>query len=173
MGTSSENSDPHTSDAPSWWGGPAVVFAVELFYLLVLIVLFIVYRSDASFRNAIPALGEIPVQVVWFGAAGAVLSGLSGVYYHNADWNRSYDFWHYSRPFVGAVVGGVGALLYYVSIDAGSQNVVQPDHLTFYTVAFVLGFADEAFRSLIGKVTTLLIAPGSSTPSGSGANNTE
>jgi len=31
---------------------------------------------------------------------------------------------------------------------------------TFDAVAFVLGFADKAFRSLIAKLTQLLFAPG-------------
>jgi hypothetical protein len=35
---------------------------------------------------------------------------------------------------------------------------------TFDAVAFILGFADKAFRSLIAKLTQLLFGPGDTTP---------
>jgi hypothetical protein len=143
---------------------PLRIFVFELSYLILLIIVFFVYSSSETFRNALPQLGPIPIQVAWFGAVGAVLSGLGGVYFHNQSWNPSYDFWHYSRPFVGAVVGGVGSLLFYVSVSIGTKNKVIPNTLTFEAVAFILGFADDAFRELIKKVTTLLFGPGTSPP---------
>jgi hypothetical protein len=60
-----------------------------------------------------------------------------------------------SRPFVGVVVGEIGSLLFYVSIVIGTKNAVVPNALTFDAVAFVLGFADDAFRDLIKKVTNI------------------
>lgn len=140
---------------------PVHIFFVELFYLVALIALFVLYKTDGAFRVALPSLGKIPVQAVWFGATGAVLAGLGGVFFHNADWNPAYDYWHYSRPFVGAVVGGIGCLLFYVSLLAGSSNVVAPRVVMFDAVAFLLGFADEAFREQITKLTKLLFGPGS------------
>ena len=62
----------------------------------------------------------------------------------------------------GAVVGAVGALLYYVSIELGSSDHVTTNALTFDVVAFLLGFGDKAFRQLITKLTGLLISPGKS-----------
>lgn len=88
------------------------------------------------------------------------MAGIGGVYFHNATWSHAYDYWHYSRPFVGGVVGGIGCLLFYVSITLGSTKGVTPDVQTFDAVAFVLGFADKAFRSLIATLTQLLFAPG-------------
>jgi hypothetical protein len=140
---------------------PKAIFLFEVTYLTLLIALFIAYEASAGFRDALPvSFGPIPIGVVWFGATGAVLAGLGGVYFHNRSWDPAYDFWHYSRPLVGAVVGGIGALLYYVSISVGTKSTVTPDALTFDAVAFILGFADNAFRELIKKVTTLLFGAG-------------
>ena len=140
---------------------PKRIFLFEITYLVLLIGLFIAYEVSGGFRDALPtSFGPIPIGVIWFGATGAVLAGLGGVYFHNRSWDPAYDFWHYSRPMVGAVVGGVGALLYYVSISVGTENVVTPNALTFDAVAFVLGFADDSFRELIKKVTTLLFGAG-------------
>ncbi|MGD0197028.1 MAG: hypothetical protein ABSC56_03845 [Solirubrobacteraceae bacterium] len=141
---------------------PRSVFLVELFYLLVLMAAFVVYRTDHQFRDVVPALGPLPASIVWFGALGSVLQGLNGVFSHNRAWDHSYDYWHYSRLWVGAVVGAVGALLYYVSIELGSSDHVTTNALTFDVVAFLLGFGDKAFRQLITKLTGLLISPGKS-----------
>jgi hypothetical protein len=107
-----------------------------------------------------PPFGPLPVQIVWFGATGGVLAGIGGVYFHNETWSHAYDYWHYSRPLAGGVVGGIGCLLFYVSITLGSTKGVTPNVQTFDAVAFALGFADKAFRSLIATLTQLLFAPG-------------
>jgi hypothetical protein len=143
---------------------PKSIFVFEITYLVLLIGLFLFYTSSDWLRDALPALGPIPIQVAWFGAIGAVLAGLGGIYYHNQDWDPAYNFWHYSRPLVGGVVGGVGSLLFYVSVSIGTKNPVVPNVLTFDAVAFVLGFADDAFRDLIKKVTTLLFGAGAQPP---------
>jgi hypothetical protein len=136
---------------------PGRVFGAAMFYLVALIALFIAYEAGDGLRDLLPEqLGPLPIGVVWFGSVGAVLSGLGGIYYHNQKWDPAYTYWHYSRPFVGAVVGGVGALLYYVSVSLGTEGNVEPDPLTFDAVAFILGFADSAFRQLITNVTSLL-----------------
>jgi len=153
---------------------PLRIFVLEMSYLLALMTVFVLYETDHAFRAAVPALGPVPTVVVWFGAAGGVLAGLGGIYFHNANWNHAYDYWHYSRPFVGAVVGGIGALLYYVLIMLGSTKSIAPNAITFDVVAFLLGFADEAFRGLITKLTKLLFGAGDTTTpgaSGSGGHN--
>lgn len=48
---------------------------------------------------------------------------------------------------MGAAAGGVGALLFYVAILAGNKQPPKPDPVTFEAVAFVFGFADDAFRA--------------------------
>jgi hypothetical protein len=139
---------------------PPLIFILEMTYLVLLIVLLVVYKTDHAFRAALPPFGPLPVQIAWFGATGGVLAGLGGVYLHNSNWKHKYDYWHYSRPLVGGVVGGIGCLLFYVSILAGNTKSVTPNVVTFDAVAFILGFADKAFRELIDKVTQLLFGPG-------------
>jgi hypothetical protein len=148
---------------------PLRIFLVEVGYLIALIALLIVYKTDHGLREALPAFGKIPVSVVWFGATGAVLAGLGGIFFHNADWDSSYDYWHYSRPLVGGVVGGIGSLLYYVTILVGTTNSATPRTITFNAVAFLFGFADEAFREQVTKLTKLILGPGESDPGASGS----
>jgi hypothetical protein len=139
---------------------PRRIFWIEAAYLVLLVGFLIVYKTDDALRDGLSSFGAIPVQVVWFGATGGVLAGLGGVFFHNADWNDAYDYWHYSRPLVGGVVGGIGCLLFYVTILVGTKSGVTPRVETFDAVAFLLGFADEAFREQITRLTKLLFGPG-------------
>lgn len=154
--------------SPSLKGMPRSIFVLETVYLVLLIALLVVYKTDHAFRVAVPPLGPLPVQVVWFGATGGVLAGLGGVYFHNTNWNPAYNYWHISRPLVSGVVGGIGSLLFYVSVSLGTTKAVVPDVVTFDAVAFLLGFADESFRTLITKLTRLLFGPGDTSPQASG-----
>lgn len=100
----------------------ARIFWIEVGFLVLLSALLVVYKTDHAFRAALPSLGPLPIQIVWFGATGGVLAGLSGVFFHNQNWNTGYNYWHYSRPLIGGVAGGIGALLYYVAILLGSTE---------------------------------------------------
>jgi H+/Cl- antiporter ClcA len=132
--------------------------------LVVLVAVLVVYKADHALRAALPPLGPLPIQIAWFGAVGGVVAGLGGVFFYNAAFDRSYDYWHYSRPFVAGVVGGIGCLLFYVAILVGSKNGVKPDVTTFDALAFIFGFADESFRQLVAKLTRVLIGPGDTGP---------
>ena len=145
---------------------PPGIFYLELAYLAGLVAVFVIYKADSGFSHAVNGmLGPLPVGVVWFGAVGAVLSGLQGIFFHNKQWDSSYDYWHYSRPLVGAVTGSIGALLFLVALRLGTQQgtAAKPDAITLESVAFVLGFADNAFRSMLQKVTDAVIGPGKTT----------
>jgi len=134
-------------------------FAVA--YLAALVGMFIAYFTSPWLRMHIPAnLGPLPVGVVWFGATGAVMVSLYGIFVYNQEWNTSYNYWHYCRPLFGAVTGSIGALMYLVLLHLGSSSRVKVDPLTFYVVAFVLGFADKSFMQLLKGVTTVIVKPG-------------
>jgi len=140
---------------------PRIIFPLAVFYLIALLAVFATYILVPGFRTHIPAsLGPIPSGVVWFGATGAVMASLYGIFVHNRNWNASYNYWHYCRPFFGAVTGSVGALVYLVLLHLGSASSVKVDPLTFYVVAFVLGFADKSFMQLLQNVTTVIVKPG-------------
>lgn len=142
---------------------PILVLAVA--YLAALIALFLTYAMVAWLRAHLPAhLGQLPVGVVWFGATGAVMASLYGIFVYNQKWDTTYNYWHYCRPLFGAVTGSIGALMYLVLLHLGSASIVKVDPLTFYVVAFVLGFADKYFMQLLQNVALVIIKPGNQTP---------
>ena len=130
-------------------------------YLAVLIAVFIAYNTSSGFRSELPRhFGEIPMGVAWFGATGAVIASLYGIFLHNQHWDSSYNYWHYCRPLFGAVTGSVGALFYLILLHLGSSGVTRVQDATFYAVAFVLGFADKSFLSLLANVVAVVVKPG-------------
>ena len=144
---------------------PWHLLVLAVAYLAALIALFLTYVMVAWLRAHLPAnLGQLPVGVVWFGATGAVMASLYGIFVYNQKWDTSYNYWHYCRPLFGAVTGSIGALIYLVLLHLGSASIVKVDPLTFYVVAFVLDFADKSFMQLLQNVTTVIIKPGNQTP---------
>ena len=143
---------------------PVHIFVLAATYLVVLIAVFVIYVTWPSFRSHIPAsFGQLPIGIVWFGATGAVIASLYGIFVHNESWDSSYNYWHYCRPIFGAVTGSVGALIYLILLNLGSKSAITVDSLTFYVVAFVLGFADKSFIQMLQNVTNVIIKPGNKT----------
>lgn len=140
---------------------PVHIFVLAVIYLALLFAIFITYSTWSSFRLRAPAsFGQLPVGVVWFGATGAVIASLYGIFVHNREWKMSYNYWHYCRPMFGAVTGSIGTLIYLVLLNLGNASSVKVDRLTFYVVAFVFGFADKSFIQELQNVTNVIIKPG-------------
>lgn len=164
-------SGPTGATTPAPKPMPRHIFFVAAGYLLALMALFVVYETWSPFRHHTPqSFGQLPVGVVWFGAVGAVVVSLNGIFMHNDKWDPSYNYWHYLRPFFGAVTGSIGALIYLVLLNLGNTSAVHVDRLTFYVVAFVFGFADKSFLQLVKNVTNVILKPGQQqTPKGAPA----
>jgi hypothetical protein len=132
-------------------------------YLLALAGVFCAYELSSGFHSDLPSrLGALPVGVPWFGAVGGTLISLTGVFKHADDWDPRLELWHWGRPLVGAFVGSIGALMFLVIVDSAAA---QPRHLNaavFAVVAFLVGYREDTFRSLIKRATDLLLSPGES-----------
>lgn len=141
------------------------IFFVELFYLAALLSAAGLYIEGAF---ALPnSLGTVPLPVPWFGALGAVLISLSGVFEHGDDWKIKYALWHYGRPLVGASLGIVTVLILQAGILAVGSNVNasspgKPSSILYYVFAFLIGYREETFRELIKRLVDVLIKPGTS-----------
>jgi hypothetical protein len=136
-------------------------FAVESGYLIVLAIVFVVYQVSAGVRGALPThLGDLPVGVPWFGAVGGTLISLTGVFKHSRDWDEHFALWHYARPLVGAFLGSLGALMFLVIVDAAAVHGTTPNGVVYEVVAFLVGYREATFRSLLQRATDVLLSPG-------------
>lgn len=146
------------------------VFWVELVYLVLLFALGLIYVTpmSAQLPFKIPeSLGPVPIGVPWFGALGAVLISLSGVFDHRGDWNPDLKYWHFSRPLIGAALGLVSVLVFQagiLAVNAQPHPTGGTANLLYYLVAFLVGYREETFRELIKRLGDVILTPGGEPP---------
>lgn len=168
----------------SIWPGddvPRFLFALQLFALLLLGLLAFLYAlhhqpltvaiwpfgqlTIPPLRDALPpAVAGVPISIPWFGALGAVLTGLYGIFDHaHRDWERRFNAWYLARPFTGAVLGSIAYIVFVAIIRATGLLPATQDpvgKLIYFAVAFIVGFREETFRQLMARVGDVIVGPG-------------
>jgi hypothetical protein len=148
-----------------WLATRSGVFFLQMAYLGVLVLFLIAYRVHwiDPRRNF---FGPVPFLVPWFGAVGAVLLSFSGVFeYGGRAWSPDYRFWHWSRPFIGALAGSISVLIFQSGIlavggDLPSQaKATTAKNLLYYIVAFVVGYRENVFRDLVKRLADVILTP--------------
>ena len=118
-----------------------------------------------ALRDALPpVVAGVPISIPWFGAMGAVLTGLYGIFDHaHRDWERRFNAWYVARPLTGAALAAVAYIVFLATIRATGLYPVTQDSvgkLIYFMVAFIVGFREETFRMLIARVGDLIVGPG-------------
>lgn len=147
-------------------------FGIALLYLLVILILGLLFFTRRSWLFFVPdanAFGPVPVGVPWFGALGAVLISLTGVFDHKRDWDNDFWPWHVARPLIGIGLGVVSVIILQAGIlavgsspqpQANSHPAQIPSNLLYYLVAFLVGYREETFRDLIKRLVDVILTPG-------------
>lgn len=153
-------------------------FAVAIVYLIVILVLGLIYYVKPEWLSfllppfkspgdPVRYFGSIPLGVPWFGALGAVLISLTGIFDHEHDWDEGMWPWHLARPLIGAGLGIVSVLIFQAGILAvGStpQGKDVPKNFLYYLVAFAVGYREQTFRELMKRLLDVILAPGGAAP---------
>jgi hypothetical protein len=175
--TSAGTAPPVSVFVPPDWTQRAI-FLVQLLYIFLLVGGLIAYTTWTGFRLGLPdPLSIVPLGVPWSGALGAVTLSMSGLVSHREDWDRAYIYWHLSRPVIGAVLGTFAYLIVAAGVlasggtpsatTAGAQSVPlastgpHVNNLFYIVTAFVVGYRESTFRSLLQRVVDALLGPGS------------
>jgi IPT/TIG domain len=147
-----------------WARGIAGVFALQLLYASLLIVLLLIYVNDPKSLPFPKTIAGVPIGVPWFGAFGAITVSMSALSDHRHNWDPEWWYWHASRPLVGAIAGSVTVLFFIAGILAVQQNgqsgsPIATSQLLYYALAFVIGYREASFRALLKAVIDLLLRP--------------
>lgn len=163
----------HARVVPLAKWGPGAFFALDVLYAVVLAVLLIARPAHWLWVDHIkdPIGGVVPIGVPWFGALGGLTISIYGIVDHLNDWQPRWTLWHAIRPLVGAILGTVAYLIFIGVIQAtgtsptlGTANHSQPiNSVVYLVIAFVVGYREETFRSLIKRVVDILLSPGDQT----------
>jgi len=163
----SAESKPAQSTHRCWdFTTPCAVFTYDMFWLVVLGVIAALYANgtipSVSSHNAVTSL--MPVSVPWFGAVGATVISLYGVFFHGDDWHPRWAYWHYGRPFVGAIFAVVAAMIFLgvlrAAVDKSANLTSSSEVYVLDTLAFLVGYRERTFRELLKRFADLILAPG-------------
>jgi hypothetical protein len=140
---------------------PRSVLVVWLLWLVLLVASFVCYEEIDAFADFVGfKLGRLPFETIWFGAVGGWLISSQGIFDHNSEWHRSYDYWHYVRPILGAIIGTLGCLLFIVLNEAATKGQPKPNAVFYDVIALAVGYREETFRKLLGKLVDSIVLPG-------------
>jgi hypothetical protein len=74
------------------------------------------------------------------------------------------NLWHVFKPFLSAIAAGVSVLIFGLLIASTGAQHVSATSVTFFVLAFVVGYREEIFRSLLKKAADLILSQSSATP---------
>jgi hypothetical protein len=143
-------------------------FWLGLAYTVLLLLVAVFY--DLTWTDSRPMMfgGILPAAVPWFGALGAVVISLEGIFaYGQKQWDQKYNYWHVGRPLFGAVLGIVAFFTFVLIVSSAgtvppfldSKPAAPKDFIVYYVVAFLVGYREETFRELIRRVTDMILKP--------------
>jgi hypothetical protein len=88
--------------------GRTAIFWLEIVYLLGLGLLAAAYLE--GWFEPREHIGSLPTPVIWFGALGAVMLSLTGIFDHPYDWDDKFALWHVCAQFLVWVSNGLVGL---------------------------------------------------------------
>jgi hypothetical protein len=149
----------------NWTAAP--FFWLNLIYLSMLVVLLIARRMHWVLVDKIPDPigGLVPIAIPWFGALGAVMISLYGVFEWNRQWDSRWNYWHAARPLVGAVFAVIAFLIFVGIInatgaEANTRTTDARNNLPYLVLGFIVGFREQTFRSLLQRAVDIILGPG-------------
>lgn len=139
-------------------GMPAWLPALEVFYLVALLVAALARVDNSRMQSILPdPVGSVPLGVIFFGSLGGVTIGLYGLFFHEGNWDSSYNLWHATRPLLGAVLGIVSYLVMVVVLGAAGASPGSRSDLPYFLVAFLVAYSERQFRSLLQTASAKFI----------------
>lgn len=172
-GTLDANGQLQSGTATAGITVPMEIYALEVVYLIVLLATALLFNDPGGAHDLwklvhlLPdPVGPIPLAIPWYGALGAVTIGLFGLFQHANSWDEGYRNWHIARPLTGATLGLLAYLIFLVVIDATGTEAKKAGHPEFvyyliaFIIAFIVGFREETFTTLIKRAADLFIGPG-------------
>jgi Abnormal spindle-like microcephaly-assoc'd, ASPM-SPD-2-Hydin len=154
---------------PRTWS-PGAFFVIDTLVLVLLLLVgpFHVHTWGIfdGFHNSFQTV--LPSIVPWAGALGGVSISIVGVagYSIQTEWRPDrFGYWHLTRPLLGAVFGTTAVLIVALLLqnvkgttvsDAGYTPAGQ---VVLAVIAFVVGFREETFRTLVMRVVDMIISP--------------
>jgi hypothetical protein len=120
--------------------------------------------------------GVLPLIVPWGGALGGVAISLVGLAQYWRNWytkeeeGSEWNAWYLIRPVLGAILGSIGALILVLLLgslgttDEGGVDTSPQGAAILMLIAFIIGYRQQTFATLISRAVDVVLGPGEATP---------
>ena len=129
------------------------------FIYIVLLIALPIFRNEygASLPHYILyPFYNMPLSVLWFGMLGGLLVSLYGIIARR-EWAEPFSLKHVFSGMLGAVYGLISYIVIVTIINAVTiSNNFDRNSVAYDVLAFVFGFGQNAFQTMLQKVTSLV-----------------
>jgi hypothetical protein len=140
-------------------GSPTTCFVIDIIYLVILVAGALTYLHWGWFNKALPSeLGPIPLGVIWWGALGGLTISFGGIVKYRHEFDESLLVWYISKPFLAMIAAATSYLIFTLLIRSTGTTVAS-NNGTYYILAFLVGYREQAFRELLKEATDMLLKP--------------
>jgi hypothetical protein len=144
-----------TGQVPKW-----IVGLVAL-YLATLLGLGVAYLHWSWLNHFFAGnFHEVSFGTIWWGALGGITISLGAVVSFANKWESHLNLWHVFKPFLAAIAAAASVLIFGLLISSTGAQHVSASSVTFFVLAFIVGYREEVFRSLMKKAADLILAQG-------------
>ena len=149
--------------------GPGTVLLYQATLTMASMTLLWLFTSGALHAPHLDWQDVLPMWVPLGGLLGGITISIVGVAMHTHDWNREkYGYWHLARPLLGMLTGTVAVLIVLFVITGISGSPIPSGEETYspsgiavlFVFAFVVGYREETFRTLVKRVLDVILGPG-------------
>lgn len=132
---------------------PRILLVAPVIYIAGLVATLIIFHSTSS----VNVFGmRIPLTAAWFGALGGVVASLQGMFFHNKNWDSSYNIWHVFSGAVGIAYGFAAYLFLLVVVKSAAPTANSSAGPVFPLAAFAIGYGQSQFHAMMLQVYNIV-----------------
>jgi hypothetical protein len=171
---------PWEPPRPSWVVrlNPSALLTITLVEYILLVLLLVGYQFNWLGLHRLPAVigGVLPLIVPWAGALGAVCISLVAVTAHWDKWDSTshgahptqaekWNGWYLVRVPLGAGLGTIAAMMVILFLGTvtktsnGTIDLTPTGAATLMVIAFLVGYKQETFRTLLERTLNVIQGP--------------
>lgn len=134
------------------YGIPALIYMVSLLGMIMWIAL-----KPPSLLSSAPAFLSIPKKILLAGAVGSILRGIWSLWtkVDEMHYRKFWGTWYLLSPFMGALLGGVVYLAFFVGIVTSTLSTTIANPALAILVAILAGFNWEWAQGVLSKAVEI------------------
>jgi len=130
------------------YGVPSLAYLIGILALILLLAL-----KPPSYLSSSPAFLTVPKKILLAGAVGGILRGIIALWNQvdEVTYRKFWDVWFFLSPFVGALLGAVVYLAFFIGIVVSTLSTSIPNPSLAIFIAILAGYNWQWARDVLAK----------------------